>query len=184
MTVNKKDVVRLLEEIAIYLELKGENPFKIAAYRRAAQSLETDERALDEIDDVTKIKGIGKGTGAVINEFIAEGKSSELEKLKEEVPAGLIPLLQLPGLGGKRLSRLYKELDIVDADSLKKACEEGKVEQLSGFGPKTSVGRSRKATRAPFDCHDASRCGKNRKVFGKYGIHPTVFPRRQFTTYA
>lgn len=137
MTVNKKDVVRLLEEIAIYLELKGENPFKIAAYRRAAQSLETDERALDEIDDVTKIKGIGKGTGAVINEFIAEGKSSELEKLKEEVPAGLIPLLQLPGLGGKRLSRLYKELDIVDADSLKKACEEGKVEQLSGFGPKT-----------------------------------------------
>jgi DNA polymerase (family 10) len=135
--MNKKDVIRLLEEIAIYLELKGENPFKISAYRKAAQALETDERAMDEIEDVTKLKGIGKGTGTVINEFVAEGKSTELEELKKEVPAGLIPLLQLPGLGGKKLSRLYKELNIVDAASLKKACESGEVEQLAGFGPKS-----------------------------------------------
>lgn len=137
LSVNKKDVINLLEQIAIYLELKGENPFKIAAYRRAALSLETDERALEEIDDVTKIKGIGKGTGAVINEFIKEGKSTELEQLKQEIPDGLIPLLQLPGLGGKKLSRLYKELNVIDAKSLKAACENGEVEKLSGFGPKT-----------------------------------------------
>lgn len=137
LLVNKKDVIRLLEQIAIYLELKGENPFKISAYRKAAQGLETDERSLDEIDDMTKIKGIGKGTGAVITEFMKEGKSTELEKLQEEVPSGLIPLLQLPGLGGKKLSRLYKELNIVDADSLRTACENGEVEKLSGFGAKT-----------------------------------------------
>lgn len=135
--MNKKDVIKLLEEIALYLELKGENPFKISAYRKAAQSLEVDERALDEIDDVTKLKGIGKGTGSVINEYIETGKSSELEQLQEEVPQGLIPLLQLPGLGGKKLSRLYKELDIIDAETLRSACESGKVEELSGFGAKT-----------------------------------------------
>lgn len=137
LLVNKKDVIRLLEQIAVYLELKGDNPFKIAAYRKAAGGLESDERSLEEIDDVTKIKGIGKGTGAVINEFITEGKSTELEVLQKEVPAGLIPLLQLPGLGGKKLSRVYKELNVVDADSLRTACENGEVEKLSGFGAKT-----------------------------------------------
>ena len=137
LAINKKDVIKLLEQIAIYLELKGDNPFKISAYRRAAQSLETDERSLDEIDDVTKIKGIGKGTGAIINEYIMEGRSSELEQLQKEIPAGLIPLLQLPGLGGKKLSKLYKELNVIDANSLKAACENGEVEKLAGFGPKT-----------------------------------------------
>lgn len=137
MQINKKDIIRLLEKIAIYLELKGENPFKISAYRKAAQALETDNRSLEEMDETTKIKGIGKGTSAVIAEFIQEGKSTELEKLQEEVPEGLIPLLELPGLGGKKLSKLYKELNIIDAETLKIACEKGEVEKLSGFGKKT-----------------------------------------------
>lgn len=137
MQINKKDVINLLEKIAIYLELKGENPFKISAYRKAAQALETDNRSLEEIDDYTKIKGIGKGTGAVITEYIQEGKSTELEILQKETPQGLIPLLELPGLGGKKLSRLYKELNVVDAASLKLVCENGELEKLSGFGEKT-----------------------------------------------
>lgn len=137
MQINKKDIIRLLEKIAIYLELKGENPFKISAYRKAAQALETDNRSLEEMDETTKIKGIGKGTSAVIAEFIQEGKSTELEKLQEEVPEGLIPLLELPGLGGKKLSKLYKELNIIDAETLKLACEKGEVEKLAGFGKKT-----------------------------------------------
>lgn len=137
MQINKKDVLNLLEKIAVYLELKGENPFKISAYRKAAQALERDNRSLEEIDDFTKIKGIGKGTGAVILEYIQEGKSTELQNLQKETPPGLIPLLDLPGLGGKKLSRLYKELNVVDADSLKLVCENGKLEKLSGFGKKT-----------------------------------------------
>ncbi|MHA6252079.1 DNA polymerase/3'-5' exonuclease PolX [Oceanobacillus sp. CAU 1775] len=137
MKINKKNVINLLETIATYLELKGENPFKISAYRKAAQSLELDQRSLDEIEDFTKIKGIGKGTGAVITEYITEGKSSELELLQSEIPEGLIALLSVPGLGGKKLSRLYKELNIIDADTLKHACENGEVEKLSGFGKKT-----------------------------------------------
>src|SRR5699024_11848395 len=108
--INKKDIIQLLEEIALYLEIKGENPFRISAYRKAAQSLEKDVRSLTEIDDFSKVPGIGKGTNDIIVEFLETGKSEVLEALKEEVPSGLIPLLQLPGLGGKRIATLYKEL--------------------------------------------------------------------------
>jgi len=138
MTINKKDVIKLLEKIAVYMELKGENPFKISAYRKAAQALETDDRSLSDIEDFTKIKGIGKGTSTVIVEYVQNGESETLKALSKEVPSGLIPLLNLPGLGGKKLSKLYQELGVVDADSLKDACQSGKVEALAGFGKKTA----------------------------------------------
>ncbi len=137
MKVDKKELIKKLEQIAVYLELKGENPFKISAYRKAAQALETDDRSLSEIEDFTKMNGIGKGTAAVIQEMIDTGESETLTQLEQEVPAGLIPLLQLQGLGGKKLAKLYQELGVTDATTLKEACEEGKVQQLSGFGKKT-----------------------------------------------
>ncbi len=137
MEVTKKEIVRLLETIAIYLELKGENSFKISAFRRAANALETDERNLSEIEDFTSISGIGKGTAAVIEEYTKEGSSTVLKELKEEVPPGLIPLLQLPGLGGKKIAKLYKSLGIEDVSSLEEACRTGKVQALPGFGKKT-----------------------------------------------
>lgn len=135
--MTKKDVIQLLEKIAIYMELKGENTFKVSAYRKAAQSLEIDERPLDEIDDVTELKGIGKGVGDVINEYREKGESSALEALQNEVPEGLVPLLKIQGLGSKKIAKLYKELNITDKDSLQKACEEEKVSALSGFAKKT-----------------------------------------------
>ncbi|MBT2215196.1 DNA polymerase/3'-5' exonuclease PolX [Virgibacillus dakarensis] len=138
MTINKKDVLTLLEKIAVYLELKGENPFKVSAYRKAAQALERDDRSLSEMDDFTKIKGIGKGTGAVINEFLQNGESDTLKQLEKEVPPGLIPLLNLPGLGGKKLAKLYQELGVTDAASLQTACNSGAVENLAGFGKKSA----------------------------------------------
>ncbi|HLS06796.1 MAG TPA: DNA polymerase/3'-5' exonuclease PolX, partial [Bacillota bacterium] len=137
MAIHKKDVIRLLEDIALYLEIKGENPFRISAYRKAAQGLERDERSLAEIESFADIKGIGKGTEAIIKEYISEGTSELLTELKTEVPEGLLKLLDLPGLGGKRISRLYQELNITDLATLKTACEQGEVEQLSGFGKKT-----------------------------------------------
>lgn len=137
LTANKKDVVRLLETIAIYMELKGENSFKISAFRKAAAALENDDRSLSEIADLTSLSGIGKGTASVIDEFIQTSESSVLQALKEEVPAGLIPLLQLPGLGGKKISKLYQELGVENAEDLEAVCREGKVQQLAGFGKKT-----------------------------------------------
>ncbi|TDW05192.1 DNA polymerase (family 10) [Bacillus badius] len=135
--INKKDIIRLLEKIAIYMELKGENPFKVSAFRKAAAALETDDRSLAEIDDMTKIAGIGKGTGAVIEDYIQTGESAVLKELQEEVPAGLVPLLQLPGLGGKKIAKLYKELNVESIEDLQQVCEAKKVRELPGFGAKT-----------------------------------------------
>ncbi|MBM7578887.1 DNA polymerase/3'-5' exonuclease PolX [Jeotgalibacillus terrae] len=135
--MNKKDVIKLLEKIAVYMELKGENPFKISAFRKAAQAVETDQRSLSQIDDFTALKGVGKGTAAVIKEYVETGESETLTSLKKEVPEGLIPLLKLPGLGGKKIARLYQELGVESIEDLKAACQEGKVQALSGFGAKT-----------------------------------------------
>ena len=137
MTINKKDIIKLLEKIALYMELKGENPFKISAFRKAAAALENDQRSLMEIDDFTAISGIGKGTAAVIEEYITDGKSTTLEELQGEVPEGLIPLLKIAGLGGKKIAKLYKELGITNAEELKQACEEHRVQALAGFAKKS-----------------------------------------------
>lgn len=137
MATTKKEVIQLLEKIAVYMELKGENPFKISAFRKAAQSLEMDDRSLSEIDEFTKLPGIGERTGEIITTFVETGESPELEQLQKEVPKGLIPLLDVQGLGGKKLSRLYKELGITDKDSLLKEAENGKIAALKGFGQKS-----------------------------------------------
>lgn len=135
--MTKKDIIQLLEKIATYMELKGENTFKVSAYRKAAQSLEMDERTLDEIENVTELKGIGKGVGEVIDEYRQSGQSSALEALQKEVPEGLIPLLKIQGLGSKKIAKLYKELNIDSKEALQVACEQGKVSELSGFAKKT-----------------------------------------------
>lgn len=137
LEINKKDVIRLLEKIALYLELKGENPFRISAYRKAAQALERDVRSLGEIDQLTSVPSIGKGTAELINEYIETGESSTLLNLQQEVPEGLIPLLKVPGLGGKRLATLYKELNVTDANTLRTVCEDHSIKSIRGFGDKT-----------------------------------------------
>ncbi|MGE7980955.1 DNA polymerase/3'-5' exonuclease PolX [Solibacillus sp. NPDC093137] len=135
--MNKKIIIRTLEKIGLYMELQAENPFKVSAFRKAAAALEADERSLSEIDDITAIKGIGKGTAAVITELMEIGESTVLKELEAIVPKGLIPLMKLPGLGGKKLAKLYQELNIVDAATLKAACEAGQVRGLAGFAAKT-----------------------------------------------
>jgi DNA polymerase (family 10) len=99
--------------------------------------LEADDRSVTDIDDFSKINGIGKGTATVIQDLLDIGKSSVLEELKEQVPKGLIPLLNLPGLGGKKIAKLYQELNVMDVESLKTCCLENKVQALAGFGKKT-----------------------------------------------
>ncbi|MCQ6273463.1 DNA polymerase/3'-5' exonuclease PolX [Bacillus sp. V3B] len=137
MTFTKKDIVWLLETIAIYMELKGENTFKVSAFRKAAQALELSESTMEDITDFTIFPGIGKGTAAVIEEYRTQGQSTVLKELQEKVPKGLVPLLQLPGLGGKKIAKLYSELGIENAAELKAACESHQVQNLSGFGKKT-----------------------------------------------
>lgn len=135
--LNKKDIIQLLERIAVYLEIKGENAFRISAYRKAGQSLERDERSMEEIEDPAKLSGIGKGTAGIINDFLETGTTELLQELEAEIPEGLLPLLKLPGLGGKKIGKLYQELGVENAETLKAACEAGEVSNLAGFGKKT-----------------------------------------------
>ena len=135
--MNKKTIIRTFEKIALYMELLGENHFKVSAFRKAANVLELDPRSLSEMDDILKLKGIGKGTGAVITDLVEKGESDLLMELEETVPKGLIPLLKIPGLGGKRIAKLHEAIGIDSVESLRVACVEGKVSKVPGFGKKT-----------------------------------------------
>ena len=137
LSLDKKTIIKTLEKIALYMELQGENPFKVSAFRKAAQVLELDERSLSEMDNISSLKGIGAATGSVIEDLITNGQSSLLIELQQTVPIGLLPMLKIPGLGGKKIAKLYKELHIDSIDALKLACEEGKVQSLPGFAKKT-----------------------------------------------
>lgn len=135
--MNKKVIIQTMEKIALYMELLGENHFKVGAFRKAANVLEVDPRSLAEMDDILSLKGIGKGTGAVIQDLLDKGESDLLVELQETVPAGMIPLLEIPGLGGKRIAKLHEALGIDSIESLKEACEKNEVSALPGFGKKT-----------------------------------------------
>ena len=130
-------VAEILYEIADLLDIKGDIFFKTRAYRMAAQTIEM----LDEdIENVAKegrlqsISGIGDALAKKIQEIIQTGKLEYLEKLKKELPEGLLELLEIPGLGPKKVSALYKNLKISTVEELKKACNNGKLRDLEGFG--------------------------------------------------
>ena len=135
--MNKKKIIQTFEKIAMYMELLGENHFKVGAFRKAANVLELDSRSLSEMDDILKLKGIGKGTGAVITDLMEKGESDLLNELEETVPKGLVPLLKIPGLGGKRIAKLRETIGIDSIESLHEACLEGAVRKVPGFGKKT-----------------------------------------------
>lgn len=135
--LNKKTIIRTFEKIALYMELLGENQFKVSAFRKAANVLELDPRSLSEMNDILTLKGIGKGTGAVITDLIEKEESDLLNELEETVPKGLVPLLKIPGLGGKKIAKLHKELGIDSVESLRVACVNLEVSKLPGFGKKT-----------------------------------------------
>lgn len=135
--MDKKKIIRTFEKIALYMELLGENHFKVAAFRKAANILELDPRSLSEMDDILTLKGIGKGTGAVIIDLMDKGESDLLMELEETVPKGLVPLLKIPGLGGKRIAKLHQTIGVDSIESLQEACVENRVSKVPGFGKKT-----------------------------------------------
>ncbi|MFJ7934948.1 DNA polymerase/3'-5' exonuclease PolX [Sporosarcina sp. NPDC096371] len=135
--MNKKTIIRTFEKIALYMELLGENQFKISAFRKAANVLELDPRSLAEMDDILTLKGIGKGTGAVISDLLEKGESDLLKELEETVPKGLVPLLKIPGLGGKKIAKLREALGIDSVETLRAACIAAEVSKVPGFGKKT-----------------------------------------------
>lgn len=138
--MDKHQIASILEEIGVLLTLKDENPFKIRAYHNAAreiESLEEDIKLLVQEKTLDTLPSIGKKIAEKIEILVLTGKLPYYEKLKKSIPKGLLELLNIPGLGGKKVKLLYQKLKIKNLKELKKACKEGKIAKLAGFGKKT-----------------------------------------------
>lgn len=139
--MNKADIVAILEDIAVLLELKGENPFKIRAYSTGARALETMEEDLGEwieSGQLASMRGIGSALVEKIETLHATGELPYYTELRASVAPGLIEMLDIPGLGGKKVKKLHDALGVDTIDGLKAACEAGAVEALKGFGKKSA----------------------------------------------
>lgn len=140
--MEKDQVAEILEEIGVLLELKGENPFKTRAYANAARTIEALREPLAKIigeERLGEIKGIGDALQKKITELVTTGRLPYYEDLKAATPPGLLELLQIPGVGPKKVKVLYEKLGIKTVAELEAACKEGKVAELAGFGEKTQT---------------------------------------------
>lgn len=140
--MTRDEIIDTLEELALWLELKGENPFKIRAYLNGARALEILEEDLDQLIEekrLDKVPGIGKALADKIAELRIQGKVDILEELRALFPPTLLDLFDLSGLGAKKIKILYEQLKIESLDDLKAACENQQVSKLPGFGAKTEA---------------------------------------------
>lgn len=137
--MKNKSIPQVLEEIAMLLEIKGENQFKTRAYYNAAKTLS----GIDNLEDMIRakrlreIKGIGEALSKKIEEYGETGRMAYFEDLKKEIPESLLELIGIPNLGPKKIKVLYDELGITNTGELEYACKENRLITLPGFGEKT-----------------------------------------------
>ncbi len=139
--MNNKEIAEVFEDIADFLELKGENVFKIRAYQKAARSIEQSSVELEQLVTENRLKempGVGEAISKKIVELVTTGKLEYFEKLKAELPAGISTLLEIPGIGPRTAMLLSSELGVKNIEELETAILEGKVSQLPRMGKKTA----------------------------------------------
>ena len=139
--MDRHAAARLLDSIASYQELKGENPFKVRAFANAARAVESFPGDLDAAlasGDLAAAKGVGKATLEVVREFAATGRSSLLEALRREVPDGLVEMLKISGLGVTKIRALHEQLKVSTVAELELAARNGRLAALPRFGEKTA----------------------------------------------
>ena len=140
--MTKDDVADALEECGTLLELQGESPFRCNAYHNGARALRSLSENLDELihqKRLAEVRGIGETLRDKITTLVTTGELPFLEKLRSQVPPGLVEMLRLPGLGAKKVKALHDTLGISTIEQLKSACESGEVAKLKGFGEKTQA---------------------------------------------
>jgi len=143
MPIANADIAAAFEQVADLLELQDANPFRVRAYRNAARVV--GELKLDLAAHIVagrplpKLPGIGADLSAKIEEFAKTGRLALLDRLRKEVPSGVADLLQLPGLGPKRVRALYEELHVHTLPQLLRAARDGRIRTLPGFGSKTEA---------------------------------------------
>ena len=139
--MDRKAVAAVLEQIAAFLELKSENPFRIRAFRTAARAVggfSGDLREGIEDGSLAAAKGIGPATLQIVSEIVATGRASMLEELREQIPPGLVEMLAISGLGVAKIRQIHAVLDIDSVPELEAAALDGRLARLPRFGPKTS----------------------------------------------
>lgn len=139
--MTKNEIADVLAEIGLLLELKGENPFKIRAYQAGARVLEALEEPelarLVEAGELDTVKGIGAALAQKIGELHATGRLEFHEKLRASIEPGLVEMLEIPGLGPKKIRALHDKLGIKDMAGLAEACTANRIAELDGFGRKS-----------------------------------------------
>lgn len=140
MPISNAQIAKVFYRIAELLDIKGENPFKVRAYEKAALVVESLSEPIEKVyreGRLTEIPGIGKSIAEKIGELIETGKLTYLEELEASIPAGVVELLKIPEVGPKTAWLVYNELGIKSIEELEKAAREGKLRTLPGMGPKT-----------------------------------------------
>jgi DNA polymerase (family 10) len=139
--VENLEISRVLDDVAVLLEISGANPFRIRAYQNAARIIESHstplKRMVAEEEDLTELPGIGKGIAADILQLLSEGRTDTMDDLAGEIPLSLIEITRLPGVGAKRVRKLWQELEVETIDDLEHAAQEDQVAGLAGFGAKS-----------------------------------------------
>ncbi len=140
--MNNTQIAKAFDKIADILEFQGSNPFRVRAYRNGARTIQDYPDSLVEIatqspEALTDIEGIGDDLALKIVTLVTTGQLPMLVELEAKVPASVLALLNIPGVGPKKAAALHKQLGVSSLDELKAACEAGKVQELKGFGAKT-----------------------------------------------
>jgi DNA polymerase (family 10) len=139
--MDKKAVARTLEEIAGFLELKGENPFRVRAYRTASRALATFPGDLPQAlasGELAELKGVGPAMLDIVSDLLKTGRSRVLEDLRDEVPPGLVEMLQISGLGVAKVRQIHESLHVETLAELEEAAHDGRLATLPRFGKKTA----------------------------------------------
>lgn len=139
--MDKKEVASTLEEIAAYLELKGEDQFRVRAYQTAARAIAAFQGDLREAlttGQLAELKGVGPTTLDIVTHVLSTGTSPVLEQLRDRIPHGLVEMLRIPGLGVNKIRQIHDTLAIDSLGELETAALDGRLAKLPRFGPRTA----------------------------------------------
>lgn len=140
--MDNRGIASILNEIAVFSDLAGENPFKARAFASVARTIEKYPSSVAEVaarGELREIKGVGPAIQEVIQEVVGKGTSSLLESLKRKFPPSITELLSLSGVGPKRIKLVYEKLGISSIGELEYACRENRLASLEGFGEKSQA---------------------------------------------
>jgi len=143
MAISNSEIADLFDQLGDLLDIEGENPFRVQAYHRAARTIRSQPRSLADMvtngEDLTRLPGIGEAIAKKIKTLVQTGKLPQLEQVLARTPRTLVDLMQIEGLGPKRVKTLFSLLEIKNLEDLERAARNGRIRQLPGFGPKTEA---------------------------------------------